>query len=305
MNPTSSSPTYEFNFECPQDLCHYASELCLGIPDVDSVLLRYKDDAHFVEQPYALAVFSRQSHIGDYITKILSADDAFADVPEITCNTIEDADWAEAWKAYWDVDTVIESKLTICPSWKTHHPVDGEVVLQLDPSSAFGTGSHETTRLMLQRLYALHEEQSLVGQRVLDLGCGSGILAIYAAKLGAFPVVGLDIDPQAVRVSQDNARLNHVDSICTFLDTPLQELTIPQPEEDKYPVMLINILGSVIIELLPAILPHLAKGGRIICSGLIEKSCDDLEKALESYDFKCFKRHQLNQWFALEAVYQK
>jgi ribosomal protein L11 methyltransferase len=305
MNALSSAPTYEFNFKCPQDLCHYASELCLGIPDVDSVLLRYKDDEHFVEQPYALAVFSRQANIGDFIRKILSADDAFESVPEITCKTIEDADWAEAWKAYWDVDSIIENKLTICPSWKTHTPVEGEVVLHLDPGSAFGTGAHETTRLMLQRLYAFHEEMPLKNTRLLDLGCGSGILAIYAAKLGASPVLGLDIDAQAVAVSQENACLNQVEHLCTFSDTPLQAIAVPTTDEEKYPIMLINILGPVIMELLPTIQEHLQVGGRVICSGLIEKSCQDLAHALEHVGFQITGTHQLNQWFALEATYSK
>jgi ribosomal protein L11 methyltransferase len=303
MTTTSSPLTYEFNFDCPQELCHYASELCLGIPDVDSVMLRYKDDADFVEQPYAVAVFSPQAWVKDALTQILNADELLDFTPEISVNTIEEADWAEAWKAFWDVDPVIEGILTICPSWKTHTPQAGEVVLDLDPGSAFGTGAHETTRLMLQQVYALHERQSLAGKRLMDLGCGSGILAIYAAKLGAIDVLGLDIDAQAIVVSEENARLNAVEGVTHFEATPIQNLSTVEDVHARYPVMLVNILGPVIIELLPSITQQLAPQATLLCSGLIEKSCDDLEKALESYGFSGFKRHQMNQWFALEAIY--
>ena len=303
MTTTSSPLTYEFNFDCSQELCHYASELCLGIPDVDSVMLRYKDDADFVEQPYAVAVFSRQAWVKDALTQILNADELLTFTPEITINTIEEADWAEAWKAFWDVDPVIEGILTICPSWKTHTPQAGEVVLDLDPGSAFGTGAHETTRLMLQQVYALHERRSLAGKRLMDLGCGSGILAIYAAKLGAIDVLGLDIDAQAIVVSEENARLNAVEGLTRFEATPIQNLSTVEDVHARYPVMLVNILGPVIIELLPSITQQLAPQATLLCSGLIEKSCDDLEKALESYGFVDFKRHQMNQWFALEAIY--
>ncbi len=303
MSTTTPNITYEFNFDCSQELCHYASDLCLGIPDVDSVMLRYKDDANFVEQPYAVAVFSRQAWVKEALTQILNADDVLNFTPEISVNLIEEADWAEAWKAFWDVDPVIEGVLTICPSWKTHTPQAGEVVLDLDPGSAFGTGAHESTRLMLQQVHALHERQSLVGKRLMDLGCGSGILAIYAAKLGAVDVLGLDIDAQAIVVSEENARLNAVEGVTHFETTPIQNLPVTESIADRYPVMLVNILGPVIIELLPSIIQHLAPQATLLCSGLIEKSCDDLQKALESYGFTAFKRHQMNQWFALEAMY--
>jgi ribosomal protein L11 methyltransferase len=138
----------------------------------------------------------------------------------------------------------------------------------------------------------------------MDLGCGSGILAIYAAKLGAIDVLGLDIDAQAIVVSEENARLNAVEGVTRFETTPIQNLSVTESRKERYPVMLVNILGPVIIELLPSIVAHLAPQATLLCSGLIEKSCDDLEKALESYGFTAFKRHQMNQWFALEAIYE-
>jgi ribosomal protein L11 methyltransferase len=156
---------------------------------------------------------------------------------------------------------------------------------------------------MLQQVHALHQRASLAGKRLMDLGCGSGILAIYGAKLGAIDVLGLDIDAQAIVVSEENARLNAVEGVTRFETTPIQQLPITETVENRYPVMLVNILGPVIIELLPSIVAHLAPQATLLCSGLIEKSCDDLEKALESYGFSGFKRHQMNQWFALEATY--
>ncbi len=294
--------SYEFKFNCPQDLCDYASELCWGFAEVDSVMLHYVTNADFVDVPYAVSVFTHQAGLEPMLRGVLEADDLLNPTPCFEVLTHAEADWAEAWKRHWDVDTVIENQLTICPTWKSYTPVSGEVVLTLDPGSAFGTGAHETTRLMLERLAAWDQTSSLEGKRVLDLGCGSGVLGIYAAKLGASDVLGLDIDPIAVKVSQANAQLNEVDGVCHFHATPLAE--IPLGEKPLFSLILANILGPVIIELLPDILRQLAPEGRLICSGLIEPSCTELREVLARYGLVDLESTQLNQWFSLEGTYR-
>jgi ribosomal protein L11 methyltransferase len=301
----TSSPTYEYRFTCPVSLCEYASDLLWAMPGVDSVMIRYQDDDDGVEQPYAISIFSQQAGLQEQLAGILAYDEVLA--PALTGvsweqSVMAEADWAEAWKAHWDVDAVIPGILTICPSWKTHTPVPGETMLHLDPGSAFGTGAHETTRLMLQRLYALHQVQPVTGLRVMDLGCGSGILALYAAKLGASHVSGLDIDALAVDASLTNATRNSVSDQCAFTTLPLDKLGVPSRMEDKLDLMLVNILGPVIISLLPAIVEHLKPGAPIICSGLIERSCDELQAAMEAMGFRAFHRVSMGKWLALEAL---
>lgn len=301
-----SNPTYEYTVACPVSLCAYASDLLLGVEGVDSVMIRYRDDDDGIERPYALSIFSQASGLEPALATFLEYDEMLGShMKGAIWKTalIEEADWAEAWKAHWDVDAVIPGHLTICPSWLSHIPEAGEIVLHLDPGSAFGTGAHETTRLMLQRLYAFHQTQTLEALRVMDLGCGSGILAIYAAKLGASHVSGLDIDALAVEASQANAKANGVEAQCAFTTLPIEKLGIPSHETDKLDLMLVNILGPIIESLLPAIARHLKPGAPIICSGLIERSCDALQATMEAHHgFTHFNRVAMGKWYALEAT---
>jgi ribosomal protein L11 methyltransferase len=286
-------------------LCNYASDLILAVDGVDSVMVRYRDDDDGIERPYAISVFSQQVGLQPALTALLEFDETLGShmkQAQWETTVMEEADWAEAWKAHWDVDPVIPGVLTICPSWLSHTPLPHEVVLQLDPGSAFGTGAHETTRLMLQRLYALSQHTPLHHARVMDLGCGSGILAIYAAKLGAEHVSGLDIDALAVEASIANARINGVDSHCAFTTLPLEKLGVPSQNEDKLDVMLVNILGPVIEQLLPAMVRHMKPGARVLCSGLIETSCHSLQATMQTYGFTAFERMSMGKWYALEAL---
>jgi ribosomal protein L11 methyltransferase len=300
-----SNPTYEYTVPCPVALCDYASDLILSIEGVDSVMVRYRDDDDGIERPYAISIFSQHEGLQPALARLLEYDEMLGDhmkTAQWEITIMEEADWAEAWKAHWDVDSVIPQQLTICPSWLSHTPVEGEVVLHLDPGSAFGTGAHETTRLMLQRLYAFHQTQPLTGARVMDLGCGSGILAIYAAKLGAQHVSGLDIDALAVEASVANAKHNGVEAQCAFTTLPIEKLGIPSRNDDKLDLMLVNILGPVIESLLPAIVQHIKPNAPIICSGLIERSCDALQATMEAQGFTAFNRIAMGKWYALEAM---
>lgn len=170
---------------------------------------------------------------------------------------VQEEDWANAWKAYFK-PTRVGERLVVVPTWEQYDLLEGDLPLYLDPGMAFGTGTHPTTSLCLRRLESLVRP----GMRVLDVGTGSGILAIAAAKLGACPVIGIDIDPVAVKVAQENAAQNGVS-----LD--VRPGTLDQVEPEECDVVVANIIASVIIDILPDVVTRMKKGGRFLASGII------------------------------------
>ncbi len=189
-------------------------------------------------------------------------------VPGEPCPVIEhellaDRDWEREWMEDFK-PLRMGQRLWIVPSW--HEPPDLDAVnLHLDPGLAFGTGTHPTTALCLEWLDALALEGGLDGIELLDVGCGSGILAIAALKLGAAMATGTDIDPQALQASRDNAIRN---------DVAEHELALCYPEQldagRRFPLVVANILAGPLVELAPTIAGHVAPGGRLALSGILE-----------------------------------
>jgi len=212
---------------------------------------------------------------------------------------LQDADWAEVWKQFWGV-TRITDRLVICPSWEKAHytPKPGEWVIQLDPENVFGTGTHDTTQLMLQRLEALADQEDFSQKSILDVGMGSGILGIYAAMRGCRMVRGIDIEPAAVHTAADNATRNGVADRTDFSDTPLDALC-----RTKYDLILANIIAPVILELLPDICRRLAIGGQLYLSGLVAQSVGPMGERLLEEGFTDIERYQQGDWYALSSVY--
>jgi ribosomal protein L11 methyltransferase len=302
VSTSFNTSTYELTFPLPSHLCDWVCDILSGTEAVDSVQLRYSDDDPGLEVPYLVQVYSQHADVQERITPVLESLEAVAPLLSsltFELNIIAEADWAESWKQHWHVDTVIAEALTICPTWEAHTPTHPkELVLRLDPGSAFGTGTHETTRLMLKALHHEHLAGNLEQARLIDLGCGSGILGIASYCWGASQVLGIDIDPQAIVVAQTNAQLNQLPEAVTHWTTqPLD--TLPTHECD---VMVANILGPVIIELLPQITRVLKPQGILWCSGLIESSCQEVQTALEALGYTGFTRWQENRWFALKAI---
>ena len=299
--------SYACSLPCSPEISESLSDWLTTVPTVVSVMLLYQDDENGVEHPYQIKIFSHEPTIDVLIQQALHNQPHWAE-HGISAETVSasiaiaEEDWAESWKQFWHVEQLIPNALTICPSWETYEPTNpNEVVLQLDPGSAFGTGAHETTRLMLK---GLHQEATqgfgVAGKVVLDMGCGSGILAIYAHKLNALRTLGLDIDPVAVMVSMENAVLNQCDAqTLAFSDAPL--LPFPMMRAD---LILANILGPVIIELLPAFCANLKPNGVLWCSGLIESSCKTVMAAMAEAGFTNLETLQENRWFAIRGVYQ-
>jgi len=182
---------------------------------------------------------------------------------------VADTDWVRATQSQFP-PTRISDRLWIVPTW--HEPPDpSAIVIRLDPGVAFGTGTHPTTRLCLRWLDA-HLRQ---GASVLDYGCGSGILAIAAAKLGAARVVGIDIDPQALQAARANSAANAVRADYTDPDS------VPAGASD---VVLANILSNPLMLLAPALLARVAPGGALVLSGVLERQADEVIEAYRAAD---------------------
>lgn len=179
-------------------------------------------------------------------------------------------DWRERWKAFFHTTRVGE-RLVVRPSWETHDAREGDLVIVLDPGQAFGTGTHETTRLVMREL----EARVSGGEHVLDVGCGSGILGIAALKLGAARVVAVDVDPIAVRVTDENAEIN---GVAIEASTTLIE-DVP----GRYPIVLANIRSPILIPMTESLVAHLTPGGVLVLSGLLAEEESEIRAVYDAH----------------------
>jgi ribosomal protein L11 methyltransferase len=204
--------------------------------------------------------------------------------------TVDEEDWAHAWKAFFKPIPVGE-RLWIQPTWESGEPPAERVRIWLDPGMAFGTGTHPTTRLCLEVL----DRTIQGGERVLDIGCGSGILAIAAVLLGAREAEGVDIDPTAVRVAQENSRLNQVSAAARFQTGICSDLRGPAD------VIVANIVADIIVEILPCVAERLTPAGLFVASGIIRERLQDVENAADQHGFRIESVLTDGDWVALTA----
>ncbi len=216
-----------------------------------------------------------------------------------TFKKLAEEDWATAWRQDYHIQH-IGHRIVIVPSWLEYAPQSGEVILMIDPGLAFGTGLHPSTRLCLVAL----EEIPLAGKPLLDLGTGTGILAIYAAKAGAKPIVALDIDAVSVKVAQENAHRNGVVNQVNFGHGSLGvhgyeliEGAIPFP--GPFAIIVVNILAETVAALTPAIVAHLSDDGQAIASGIIVEHEGLATAAWAKAGLHLVQRHQEGDWVAL------
>jgi ribosomal protein L11 methyltransferase len=202
---------------------------------------------------------------------------------------VAESDWAEAWKQKLTV-MHIGQHIVIRPSWRDYEPVDGDIVIQLDPGMAFGTGLHPTTQLCLTAL----EQRVSAGMDVLDIGTGSGILAIAAAKLGAGRVAAVDNDPVAVRTARENVIANHMQEIVSVVAGSLADVS------GCYDVVVVNILAPVIIEMLAeGLRERLKPAGCLIAAGIIAEQAEDVIAAMAKQQLPLVERRQSDDWVCL------
>ena len=211
---------------------------------------------------------------------------------DVTTSYVEDSGWENNWREYYKPIEVGE-KLVVVPEWE-EAPQDGRLPLRLDPGLIFGTGSHATTRMCLAAL----EEFSKPGVRVLDLGCGSGILGIGALILGCDSCLGVDIDPKAPDVVMSNAALNGIgeDKMTAWAGDIIADSSLRARIGGGYQLVLANIVADVIIPLSAVVRQFMAPGAVFICSGIIEHRWPETEAALISNGFEILDHKSEEEW---------
>jgi ribosomal protein L11 methyltransferase len=204
---------------------------------------------------------------------------------------LSEQDWAHVWKEFFPVLRV-SSRLVVCPTWRSYRPREGEAVVRLDPGMAFGTGQHPTTLMCLRAL----EELLRPGMDVLDLGTGSGILALAAARLGAASVLALDIDLQAVAAARDNVRLNRLGAV-----VQVEEGGLDGAARAAFDLAMANINAAVIVEMAPALAEVLRAGGVLVVAGFSAESAERVVGALTSTGLVVERTLADGDWRALVA----
>lgn len=202
---------------------------------------------------------------------------------------VQDEDWSENWKKYYKPFR-IGTHLVVKPTWEAYAARGDDLVIELDPGMAFGTGTHETTNMCMQLL----EKHLKPGMHVMDVGTGSGILAIAAARLGAEDVLAIDIDPAAVKVARENIALNQVQARVRAVEGDLCK-----SEAMPCELAVANIVADAICMLAGPLTRHLEKGGLLICSGIIREREADVQKAAREAGYAPVDRVEQGEWVAL------
>lgn len=211
----------------------------------------------------------------------------------ITVREMAEEDWANSWKQFYK-PTKIGDKIVIKPTWEPYTAQGGEMIVNMDPGMAFGTGTHETTQLCVLALEKYLQPNDLV----YDVGCGSGILSIVAGKLGAKKVVGVDFDPVAVDAARSNAALNDLSKAVCIKEGDLLEVI---PQDHLADLVVSNILAEVIICLVDSIRLYLKDEGIFIASGIIHEHLDEVKDALKAKAFDIVATEAMGEWDAVIA----
>ena len=213
----------------------------------------------------------------------------------LTMENMEDADWENNWKQFYK-PMEIGDRLIVIPEWESTGVPEGRVALRLNPGLTFGTGSHATTRLCLTAL----EKLAGPGQRVLDLGCGSGILSIAALKLGADSALAVDIDDKCLGVAYENAAMNGIgrDRYTVLAGDILMDEALQARIGGGYDIVLANIVSDVIIALAPAVRLLLKEGGYFLCSGIIDDRAEEVAGKLRDAGLTIEGTHSADGWFS-------
>ena len=217
--------------------------------------------------------------------------------PKIEIVGVNVEDWANSWKKYYTT-LHIGKRTVIVPMWEEYEAKENEIVVKMDPGMAFGTGSHETTRLVIELL----EKYTKRGVRMLDVGCGSGILAICASKLGAGECKAYDIDPIAVKVANENIAESGQENITCEVSDLLKQVDL---DGGKYDLICANIVADIIIRMTPDIGRFMKDDCVLLCSGIIRERADDVISKLNEYALKVVERIDDNGWCALAVMKNK
>ena len=211
---------------------------------------------------------------------------------EMQLSGVNEEDWANSWKQYYK-PIKVGSRIVIVPAWESYAPQPGEIPVVMDPGMAFGTGSHETTRLIIRML----EDYVKPGCSVLDVGTGSGILSICAAKLGAGSCKAYDLDPVAVRVAGENVKDAGLEGTVSVGRSDL--LAGAEKPDRPYDLICANIVADILIRMSGQLEPFAGKDTLILCSGIIDSRKDDVIGAMNKAGYSVFRTETENDWVAI------
>jgi ribosomal protein L11 methyltransferase len=247
----------------------------------------YEVTAHIPDDAAAAAAIESSEHALWHLQAF-----GLRPVGELRVRSVEETDWTEGWKAGYVPQRI--GRVVVVPSWLDEPMAPGEVAVRMDPGMAFGTGLHPTTRGCLTLLQRLGQ----MPQRVLDVGSGSGILAIAALRLGAGRVDCLDTDPVAVSATLANAAANGLADRLTATQGSLP----PAPTGEPYPLVTANLVASVLVALAAPLASHVARGGTLIASGIIEGRADEVMAALTGAGLRTAERLDDGEWVSLRLL---
>ncbi|OPY86404.1 MAG: Ribosomal protein L11 methyltransferase [Smithella sp. PtaU1.Bin162] len=213
----------------------------------------------------------RIAAIAGYLESLKEIFPDFA-TPVLKTEIIPDPDWGEQWKKYFKPIRV-SNNIIVKPTWERYTPSSRDIVIEIDPGMAFGTGQHASTRMCIEALEdIIMQDRTVKGWKVLDVGCGTGILGITAARLGAEDVICLDIDKKATEIARENAAINHVDDRITVVDK--DAMTINEPRN----LIIANLTSKLLLKLRQHLTHLLLPEGYLIISGIIEQDARDIEE---------------------------
>ncbi|NTW72457.1 MAG: 50S ribosomal protein L11 methyltransferase [Eubacteriaceae bacterium] len=210
---------------------------------------------------------------------------------ELTITEVNQEDWSNSWKKYYK-PVRLGNKIVIKPTWENYYKNDDDLIIEMDPGMAFGSGLHETTQLCIENL----EQYVKAGDVVIDIGCGSGILALAAGKLKCKKVIAVDLDSMAVQVARENVEKNNLTEIIEVREGDLLDVV-----HEKADVIIANILAEVIINLTTQIKPYLKEKGLFISSGIILNKLDEVVDNILNSGFEIVEIEELNEWASVVA----
>lgn len=286
-----------FVIEDAQDFADFLKDTEIYWDYVDEELSKEKQEAEtnvkiYVEDSPEGAELLAQVDAGLAAIRARDAEGAFGRCASELAS-IRREDWENNWKQYFKPFAVGE-KFIIKPSWETCDNPDGRIVLEIDPSSSFGTGTHNTTQLCICELERLVKH----GDRLLDMGCGSGILSVAARLLGADDIAAADIDPNAVNIAQENAEKNGF-ALTAFVGDVTGDAALDEQIGGGYDIIVANIVADVIMGMQDILMRKLRDDGTLIVSGIIAPRADEVQESLLGAGFVLRNRQQSGDWVAM------
>jgi len=243
------------------------------------------------ERPSVVLYVYEDSEIKDSIADIIEEVKNTVNGIEVVVNEANDDEWKDKWKEYFK-PAKITDKLVVKPTWEEYEAKEGELVIEIDPGMAFGTGTHETTSLCLE----LIEKYIKEGDTLLDVGCGSGILAIAAGLLGASDVLGIEIDPVAVEIGNENVALNKLSDKISVIYGDLTKGV-----DYKADIVAANLMADLVKMLSPSVPAHLKEGGIYISSGILAVLAEEVSAVIEESGFEIVEIMVKGEWCAIAA----